>query len=622
MGALFVALKNYTNIKLCLLSLVLFTGVALYADSPFRFVTWPNEDGTLTICDYDGRLPSRLVIPSSIDGKEVTGIWYEAFEDESLSEVLIPATITFIGEGAFCGESINYPQTTKATGAVSIKVDSGNPRYRMISGMLYDTYDKVVIAAEVGIKTAILPVDCTRVGENSFQAKHSLESVVPSPVLKTLGYKAFAECSKLKNVDFSNTLLESVEDKCFKDSWSLCSVVFPSSLSQIGESAFYEGDAPFFGKQAALASVSFMGPKPTCAGNQDKVFGGCKKLTFHIEDHPSWSNELRVGKWLGYPIKVSEKISVECAGLASGFLPMGIAAIGGGLAIVVDCATGVKSVGVAKLPTGMKYDAKSGLITGVPTKAGEYTVEFTVTTIGGNKAVFVQPLVVEPIPDAVVGTFNGFVFVGEDNLGTFTMTTTDTGKLTAKIVTTAGTVSFSGKCWDLLESGVYRATLQTKDETLEIAIDSNAAWNVAQLTGCYRTKSGRILNVDAQRNAFGKTWFFDASGDEKTGWSLVYAQSAKSAALTVTLKADGTTSIAGTLSGLPDDKGKPTNFKVSASGFVRVDALGSGVLIADFTPMLSVNKVKKVLSIKTNLWFDRSNDHSEGIGDAEFKEQF
>ncbi len=38
----------------------------------------------------------------------------------------------------------------------------------------------------------------------------------------------------------------------------------------------------------------------------------------------------------------------------------------------------------------------------------------------------------------------------------------------------------------------------------------------------------------------------------------------------------------------------------------------------------TVNKVKKVLTIRTNLWFDRSNDHvgkaGEGVGEAKFVE--
>lgn len=60
------------------------------------------------------------------------------------------------------------------------------------------------------------------------------------------------------------------------------------------------------------------------------------------------------------------------------------------------------------------------------------------------------------------------------------------------------------------------------------------------------------------------------------------------------------------------------SLKISASGYANVGGLKDGAILADFAPVLTVNKVKTVLSIKTNLWFDRSNDHEGGVGEARF----
>ena len=206
-----------------------------------------------------------------------------------------------------------------------------------------------------------------------------------------------------------------------------------------------------------------------------------------------------------------------------------------------------------------------------------------------------------------------------------------TGKITGTTKNvTAGTVSFSETCWDAVEKGVYRATLMTKKgEKLTLTLDSTAAWDANQLSGEFTTAEiaatknsaavpSQTYSVSAQRNAFGKTWHFAAEGDETTGWRLVYTEDAKGAALTVTLKADGAVSIAGMLQGTLDAKGKITPFKVSASGYANVGGLKDGVILADFAPVLTVNKVKAVLAIKTNLWFDRSNDHGTGVGEARF----
>ena len=60
--------------------------------------------------------------------------------------------------------------------------------------------------------------------------------------------------------------------------------------------------------------------------------------------------------------------------------------------------------------------------------------------------------------------------------------------------------------------------------------------------------------------------------------------------------------------------------KLSASGYANVGGMRDGAIMADFAPILTVGKVKKALSIKTNLWFDRCDEHPEGVGEAKFVE--
>ena len=326
----------------------------------------------------------------------------------------------------------------------------------------------------------------------------------------------------------------------------------------------------------------------------------------------------------------AEDVSVGCAALATGSFQSGVMGAAGGIPIETFCETGVKSVSVTKLPSGMKYDSKNRLITGAPNKAGNYEVVLTVTTTSGAKETVKIPVSVTAMPVMAVGKFDGFVSVGEDNLGTFTLTTTDAGKLTAKAITAAGTVSFSGTCWDAVENGVYRATLTTKKgEKLTLMLDSTAAWDADQLSGEFTTAAiaetkktaavpPRIYSVSAQKNAFGKTWYFAATGDETTGWKLAYTEDTKGAALTVTLKADGSTSIAGKLPNGTDTKGKAVTIKVSASGSANVGGLKESAILADFAPVLTVNKVKTVLAITTNLWFDRKNEVGRSVGAARF----
>ena len=62
-----------------------------------------NSDGTATITDYYGEV-TELVIPSTLDGYKVTEIGSYAFRDcSSLTGITIPASVTSIGDDAFCG---------------------------------------------------------------------------------------------------------------------------------------------------------------------------------------------------------------------------------------------------------------------------------------------------------------------------------------------------------------------------------------------------------------------------------------------------------------------------------------------------------------------------------------
>ena len=325
-----------------------------------------------------------------------------------------------------------------------------------------------------------------------------------------------------------------------------------------------------------------------------------------------------------------EKMSVGCVGLSDGSFTAGVAGSPEGIPLEIETQSGVKSVKVEKLPAGMKYDAKNERITGAPTKAGNSKVVITVTAVSGAVEKKEIDVPVAAMSETAVGTFNGFVANDEQRIGTFSLTTTDAGKLTAKVITAAGTVSFSGTCWDSVEDGVYKVTLTTKKgERLSLTLDSNAAWDADQLSGAFTTAlilakgieiPSQTYLLSAQRNAFGKTWYFTAVGDEQTGWTFAYTKDVKAAALTVTLKADGSTAVAGALPNGEDAKGKVVALKVSASGYANVGGMREGAIMTDFAPIVTVNKVKKVLSIHTNLWFDRSDDHDEGVGGAEFVE--
>ena len=213
-------------------------------------------------------------------------------------------------------------------------------------------------------------------------------------------------------------------------------------------------------------------------------------------------------------------------------------------------------------------------------------------------------------------TFDGFVGVRRDGefagCGTLMLAVAGNGKLKVKIVTASGTCSVSAPDWDSLEGGKYVLRRTTnKGQSLDLAFDATAAWDANQLTGTYAA-GGKTYEIRGQRRVFDKVWYFAATGDSTNGWTLAYAPNAKSAALTVKVKSNGKTSLAGKLDGM----------RVSASGMEDVSGLRDGAILADFLPKVSVKtgrkSVRKLLYVRTNLWFDRRLDHEEGVGTAKF----
>ena len=137
------------------------------------------------------------------------------------------------------------------------------------------------------------------------------------------------------------------------------------------------------------------------------------------------------------------------------------------------------------LPIGVSWDAKKQTFTGYPTKAGTFTVSITATKkLAKNRTqskVSTIIIVVDPMPDGLAGTFNGYTRLNRwesdqypddyeptveeayqlcEKSKRVTLTVDATGKLSAKV----GSTSFSGGGLKVVE-GKYTATLTKKTTT-------------------------------------------------------------------------------------------------------------------------------------------------------------
>ena len=181
------------------------------------------KEGTRIICDsaFSGcRSLSEIVIPSS-----VTSIGKGAFSGcRSLSEIVIPSSVTSIGKGAF---------------------------------FACDSLSKIVIPSSV-----------TSIGDSAFSRCDSLSEIVIPSSVTSIGKFAFSRCDSLSEIVIPSCVT-SIGDGAFYGCNSLSEIVIPSSVTSIGDWAFSGCDS--LSEIVIPSSVTSIG---------DRTFCGCSSLKY------------------------------------------------------------------------------------------------------------------------------------------------------------------------------------------------------------------------------------------------------------------------------------------------------------------------------------------------------
>lgn len=196
------------------------------------YYTITSEDSAT--CALTGRSPdmyrdintgyANLYIQDSIEvnGKmyRVTEIGDNAFFEDSLASVDLPATLKKIGEKAFYRNSL----------LASVNIPEG----------VTELGDKCFYGA--GISSVKLPKSLRSIGGASFAACRNLKKVVVPEGVEELQLDAFAECEGLESIKLPSTL-KVIRRGVFWKCYSLKEIAIPAGVSTIGEYAFYYCDS-------------------------------------------------------------------------------------------------------------------------------------------------------------------------------------------------------------------------------------------------------------------------------------------------------------------------------------------------------------------------------------------
>jgi len=229
-----------------------------------------------------GRNQRTYVIPSS-----VRFIGYYAFTFcKSLINITIPPSVTYIGNRAFYGCSnltnITIPSSVNSIGILafgncssltSINVDNRNPVYASIDGVLFDKSIRTLISypQNKNQRTYVIPSSVTSIEVNAFGCIYSgcssLTNVTIPSSVTSIGDGAFYNCKSLTSITIPSSVT-SIGDRVFSDCSSLTSVIIPSSVTYIGNSAF-----------SSCSSLTSVTIPSSVTYIDDYAFSSCSSLT-------------------------------------------------------------------------------------------------------------------------------------------------------------------------------------------------------------------------------------------------------------------------------------------------------------------------------------------------------
>ena len=196
------------------------------------------KEGTRIICDraflYCSSL-SEIVIPSS-----VTSIGDSAFSScDSLSEIVIPSSVTSIGDSAFYGcyslSEIVIPSSVTSIGDGAFSSCDSLSEIVIPSSVISVGYGAFSFCSS--LSEIVIPSSITSIGKGVFSGCSSLSEIVISSSVTSIGDSAFSGCNSLSKIVIPS-IVNSIGKGVFSGCSSLSEIVIPSSITSIGDSAF------------------------------------------------------------------------------------------------------------------------------------------------------------------------------------------------------------------------------------------------------------------------------------------------------------------------------------------------------------------------------------------------
>lgn len=187
--------------------------------SVLKFVSTEDETG-YSVTGIETLNNTDIVIPETYNDLPVVSIAAEAFDNIGITSVIIPDSVTSIGNKAFFR---------------SYQLKS------VVIGNSVTTLGSQVFQQCGGLKSVVIGNSVTSIGESAFAMCQALTDIVIPDSVKSIGLSAFINCSDLKSVVIGNSVI-SIGEYAFNGCSALTELTIPKSVKTIMEGAFAESE--------------------------------------------------------------------------------------------------------------------------------------------------------------------------------------------------------------------------------------------------------------------------------------------------------------------------------------------------------------------------------------------
>ena len=165
----------------------------------------------------------------------------------SLSEIVIPSSVTSIGDWAFsyCF-SLKYISIPKSVIGLNGnpfveckgKLECLSPNFVYEDDILFNKdKSRIISFRNQNVESYVIPSSVTSIGKGAFTGCYSLSEIVIPSSVTCIGDGAFSFCRSLSEIVIPSSVT-SIGDWAFSNCDSLSEIVIPSSVTSIGDGAF------------------------------------------------------------------------------------------------------------------------------------------------------------------------------------------------------------------------------------------------------------------------------------------------------------------------------------------------------------------------------------------------